>query len=62
MPDLICGKAAVGGNYNSTRDSVTIDGVYVGVQASAQIIKERVHKAISDIPIGIQPLYDEIFR
>ena len=20
MPDLICGKAAVGGNYNSTRD------------------------------------------
>mgnify|MGYP006807936515 FL=1 len=22
MPDLICGKAAVGGNYNSTRDSL----------------------------------------
>lgn len=21
MPDLICGKTAVGGNYNSTRDS-----------------------------------------
>ena len=21
MPDLICGKAAVGGNYNLTRDS-----------------------------------------
>ena len=47
---------------NLVPGSVTIDGVYVGVQASAQIIKERVHKAISDIPIGIQPLYDEIFR
>ena len=22
MSDLICGKAAVGGNYNSTRDTV----------------------------------------
>lgn len=22
MSDLICGKAAVGGNYNSTRDKV----------------------------------------
>ena len=22
MPDLICGKAAVGGNYNSTRDNI----------------------------------------
>lgn len=47
---------------NLVPGSVTIDGGYVGVQASAQIIKERVHKAISDIPIGIQPLYDEIFR
>ena len=41
---------------------VVVDGSYVGVQASAEIIKERVHKAISDIPISIQPLYDEIFR
>lgn len=24
MPDLACGKAAVGGNYNSTRDSQTL--------------------------------------
>ena len=24
MPDLICGKGAVGGNYNSTRDSVPL--------------------------------------
>lgn len=47
---------------NLVPGSVTIDGVYVGVQANAQIIKERVHKAISDIPIGIQPLYDEIFK
>lgn len=68
-------KAKMGRNYSTDQvkewlvllsnlvpGSVTIDGVYVGVQASAQIIKERVHKAISDIPIGIQPLYDEIFR
>lgn len=68
-------KAKMGRDYSTTQvkewlvllsnlvpGSVTIDGVYVGVQASAQIIKERVHKAISDIPIGIQPLYDEIFR
>lgn len=68
-------KAKMGRDYSTTQvkewlvllsnlvpGSVTIDGVYVGVQASAQIIKERVHKAISDIPLGIQPLYDEIFR
>lgn len=41
---------------------VTIEGDFVGVQASAQIIKERVHKAINDIPLGIKPLYDEIFK
>ena len=41
---------------------VTIDGDYVGVQASAQIIKERVYKAINDMPLGYQPLYDEIFK
>ena len=47
---------------NLVPGSVTIDGVYVGVQANVQIIKERVHKAINDIPIGIQPLHDEIFK
>ena len=41
---------------------VTIDGNYVGVQASAQIIKERIHKAINDMPLGYKPLYDEIFK
>lgn len=68
-------KAKMGRDYSTTQvkewlvllsnlvpGSVTIDGAYVGVQASAQIIKERVHKAISDIPLVIQPLYDEIFR
>ena len=25
MSDLICGKAAVGGNYNSTRDTMNIN-------------------------------------
>ena len=24
IPDLICGKTAVGGNYNSTRDSIAV--------------------------------------
>lgn len=47
---------------NLVPGSVTIDGDYVGVQASAQIIKERVHKAINDMPLGYQPLYDEIFK
>ena len=42
--------------------SVTIDGDYVGVQASAQIIKERVHKVISDMPLGYKALYNEIFK
>lgn len=40
---------------------VSVDGNYVGVQASAEIIKARIHKAISEIPIDIQPLYNEIF-
>lgn len=40
---------------------VSVDGKYVGVQASADIIKSRIHKAISEIPIDIQPLYNEIF-
>lgn len=47
---------------NLVPGSVTIDGDYVGAQASAQIIKERVHKAINDMPLGYQPLYDEIFK
>ena len=47
---------------NLVPGSVTIDGNYVGVQASAQIIKERVHKAINDMPLVYQPLYDEIFK
>lgn len=41
--------------------SVTVEGDYIGVQASAKIIKDRIHKAISDIPAEIQPLYNEIF-
>lgn len=27
MPDLICGKVAVGGNYNSTHDKMTASEV-----------------------------------
>ena len=26
MSELICGKAAVGGNYNSTRDNISLSG------------------------------------
>lgn len=47
---------------NLVPGSVTVDGKYVGVQASAQIIKERVHKAICDIPSEIRPLYNQIFN
>lgn len=37
MPDLICGKSAVGGNYNSTRDNSLlivrdINHNYIGVE------------------------------
>ena len=46
---------------NLVPGSVTVEGEVVGVQASAKIIKERVHKAISDIPEGLKALYDEIF-
>lgn len=28
MPDLICGKAAVGGNYISTRDNEAVKAIY----------------------------------
>ena len=40
---------------------VSVDGKYVGVQASATIIKLRIHKAISEIPLDMQPMYNEIF-
>ncbi len=41
---------------------VTIEGEYVNVQSSASVIKERVKKALSDIPLELKPLYDEIFN
>lgn len=46
---------------NLVPGSVTVEGNIVGVQASAQIIKDRVHKAISDMPTSYQALYSEIF-
>ena len=36
MSDLICGKAAVGGNYNSTRDNY----IYI-VKKSVKILKSQ---------------------
>lgn len=41
---------------------VSVEGNYVSVQVKAEIIKDRIHKAISEIPIEIQPLYNEIFN
>lgn len=46
---------------NLVPGSVTVEGKIVGVQASAQIIKDRVRKAINDMPTGYQELYNEIF-
>ena len=40
---------------------VSVDGKYVGVQASATIIKLRIHKVRSEIPLDMQPMYNEIF-
>ena len=40
---------------------VTIEGTIVGVQASADVIKTRIRKAVADIPLEIKPLYEEIF-
>ena len=36
MPDLICGKTAVGGNYNLTRDSIAVK-----IKKSAGALKHR---------------------
>lgn len=46
---------------NLVPGSVTMEGKIVGVQASSQIIKDRVRKAINDIPTEYQQLYNEIF-
>lgn len=36
IPHLICGKTAVGGNYNSTRDSIAVK-----IKKSAGALKHR---------------------
>ena len=41
MSDLICGKAAVGGNYNSTRDIHALDTVH-GSNVSHRFLKSIV--------------------
>ena len=46
---------------NLVPGSVTVEGKIVGVQASSQIIKDRVRKAINDMPTEYQELYNEIF-
>ena len=42
MPDLICGKAAVGGNYNSTRDTKGFARVCRGSDVSQAISNKRL--------------------
>ena len=41
--------------------NVTLEGDYIGVQASATIIKDRIHKAIKEMPLDAQPIYNEMF-
>ena len=48
MSDLICGKAAVGGNYNSTRDNVGASH-YLLKPVNEQKFMEIMDKAISQI-------------
>ena len=44
MPDLICGKAAVDRNYNSTRDTlISVDGVAVPVPDNAEDILKCIY-------------------
>ena len=44
MSDLICGKAAVGGNYNSTRDNINRPSDFTGHSLSVSDIVEIVRK------------------
>ena len=45
MSDLICGKAAVGGNYNSTRDSRKLR--FTSCQGQSEL-KRRIKKNVCD--------------
>ena len=62
MSDLICGKAAVGGNYNSTRDNnVTFvlflcgyfDSAYLGYEAAEGIDWIWEHRITDMDQLGI---------
>jgi len=52
MPDLICGKAAVDRNYNSTRDTklISVDGVAVPVPDNAEDILKCIYNEDWRIP------------
>ena len=41
MSDLICGKAAVGGNYNSTRDSLSGEFNYGSKKQVEELLSEK---------------------
>ena len=42
MSDLICGKAAVGGNYNSTRDNIYTEVNYSKKQESLEELSRKI--------------------
>ena len=46
MSDLTCGKDAVGGNYNSTRDTVDISLLEFG-RMYAEAVRQDLHKEMS---------------
>ena len=58
MSDLICGKAAVGGNYNSTHDTSTVH-IYIGKRKDNIKIEyfmghlDKVYTAIDTIEYNI---------
>ena len=42
MPDLICGKTAVGGNYNSTHDSYYVNTVGKNAKKIQEYIQNQL--------------------
>ena len=45
MSDLICGKAAVGGNYNSTRDTMHLSKQPAGLKLTSMSGEQTIHEA-----------------
>ncbi|MDY5025200.1 MAG: hypothetical protein SPF19_01535, partial [Oliverpabstia sp.] len=56
MPDLICGKAAVGGNYNSTRDIKTekdgVENAEFFFEGDTEVINNQLRFSDSNISLN----------